>query len=112
MLSVQYRVNDLIMKFASDELYESRLSSAEGVKGHTLADLKARRAAANANNEEAAKQPKVSELDDLSKYPLILVDTAGLDMHELGSQFRYSRFGSLFLFGYHPLSSIYFFQTM
>jgi len=86
LLTVQYRMNELIMKFASTELYEDKLVSADAVRGHTLADLKAKRQAAAAEDGASVSvSSPVSELDDLSKFPVILVDTAGLDFHELGS---------------------------
>lgn len=39
LLTVQYRMNEKIMRFASDELYEGKLTAAEGVKERTLQDL-------------------------------------------------------------------------
>ncbi|MBM7624039.1 IGHMBP2 family helicase [Sporohalobacter salinus] len=39
MLTVQYRMNNLIMNFSNREFYDGLLESAEGVGEHTLADL-------------------------------------------------------------------------
>ena len=36
MLTVQYRMNSVIMKWASDELYQSKLTAHETVEHHTL----------------------------------------------------------------------------
>ena len=42
MLTVQYRMHAAIMAWASRALYGSRLTAADAVAGHTLADLQAR----------------------------------------------------------------------
>ena len=42
MLTVQYRMHADIMAWASCELYGGRLTAADAVAGHTLADLQAR----------------------------------------------------------------------
>jgi len=39
MLTVQHRMNEAIMAFPSMSMYEGRLTAAEEVSGHTLADL-------------------------------------------------------------------------
>ena len=39
MLTVQYRMNSKIMKWASDELYESKLTAHASVADHLLMDL-------------------------------------------------------------------------
>lgn len=38
-LTVQYRMNEQIMQFSSDEFYDSSLVAAESVRGHLLADM-------------------------------------------------------------------------
>ena len=39
MLTIQYRMNELIMKWISEKLYESRLEAHESVAKHLLCDL-------------------------------------------------------------------------
>ncbi|XP_033095594.1 DNA-binding protein SMUBP-2-like [Anneissia japonica] len=65
MLSVQYRMNDDIMRWPSEQLYDGKLLSHESVSDHLLKDL-----------------AHVAETEDTC-IPLLLVDTAGCDMHEL-----------------------------
>jgi superfamily I DNA and/or RNA helicase len=74
MLTVQYRMNDLIMRYSSQALYESRLVSHESVAHHRLIDSKRIRFGTDV------------EEDEFSTNPLILVDTAGLDLAELGGE--------------------------
>lgn len=38
LLNIQYRMNEVIMNFSSNELYKSRLKADESVKGHKLTD--------------------------------------------------------------------------
>lgn len=64
MLTTQYRMHERIMKFPSEELYESKLVAAEAVKARLLSDL-----------------PGVNETDD-TKEPLIYFDTQGGDFPE------------------------------
>lgn len=59
MLTTQYRMNEKIMKFPSDELYESKLIAAESVRAHLLKDL-----------------PDVEDTDD-TREPLVFWDTQG-----------------------------------
>mmetsp|Transcript_18952 Transcript_18952/g.52864 ORF Transcript_18952/g.52864 Transcript_18952/m.52864 type:complete len:800 (-) Transcript_18952:678-3077(-) len=61
MLTVQYRMNEGIMQWSSNELYEGRLTAAPAVSGHTLAGLAV-----------AASDIPV----------LLLVDTTGCDCDE------------------------------
>lgn len=42
MLTVQYRMNEIIMKWSSDELYQGKLTAASAVKSHTLKDITVR----------------------------------------------------------------------
>ncbi|RKF65407.1 DNA polymerase alpha-associated DNA helicase A [Golovinomyces cichoracearum] len=65
MLTTQYRMNEKIMRFPSDELYESKLVAATAVKGHTLASL----------------PYEVRETEDTIE-PLIYFDTQGGDFPE------------------------------
>lgn len=61
VLTTQYRMNERIARFPSDELYDAALISHPSVATHTLADI-------------------TTPDDDLT--PLIFFDTAGCDFHE------------------------------
>ncbi|KAB8299290.1 hypothetical protein EYC80_001367 [Monilinia laxa] len=65
MLTVQYRMHDKIMRFPSDELYESKLVAAEAVKARLLTEL----------------PYDVEETEDTIE-PLIFFDTQGGDFPE------------------------------
>ncbi|KAK0667160.1 P-loop containing nucleoside triphosphate hydrolase protein [Cercophora samala] len=64
MLTTQYRMHELIMRFPSDELYEGKLIAAEGVKARLLNQL-----------------PDVKDIDE-TREPLIFIDTQGGDFPE------------------------------
>jgi predicted DNA helicase len=63
-LKVQYRMNEAIMSFSSEEFYESSLEAHSSVGGHLLRDL-----------------PGVVETP-LTSSPLLLIDTAGAGYDE------------------------------
>lgn len=65
MLTTQYRMHEKIMRFPSDELYESKLVAADGVKARLLKDL----------------PYEVKETEDTTE-PLIFFDTQGGDFPE------------------------------
>jgi len=65
MLTTQYRMHEKIMRFPSDELYESKLMAGEAVKARLLKDL----------------PYEVSETDD-TKEPVVFWDTQGGDFPE------------------------------
>ncbi|CBF79824.1 hypothetical protein AN7652.2 [Aspergillus nidulans FGSC A4] len=65
MLTTQYRMHENIMRFPSDELYESKLIAAESVKSRLLKDL----------------PYNVHETDD-TKEPVVFWDTQGGDFPE------------------------------
>lgn len=65
MLKIQYRMHEKIMRFPSDELYESKLEAAEAVKARLLTGL----------------PYEVEENDDTIE-PLIFFDTQGGDFPE------------------------------
>lgn len=65
MLTIQYRMHEKIMRFPSDELYESKLVAAESVKDRLLKDL----------------PYEVEETEDTVE-PLIFFDTQGGDFPE------------------------------
>ncbi|KAA1098842.1 hypothetical protein PGT21_015703 [Puccinia graminis f. sp. tritici] len=66
LLNVQYRMHEMIMKFPSDELYESKLTAADSVATHLLKDLP------NVTREET---------DGIAD-PVLLIDTAGSFMFD------------------------------
>lgn len=65
MLTTQYRMHEKIMRFPSDELYESKLIAADAVKDRLLKDL----------------PYEVQACDDTTE-PLIFIDTQGGDFPE------------------------------
>ena len=65
MLTTQYRMNEVIMSWISERLYESRLLADASVAEHLLADL-----------------PGVAR-DEVTGVPVLLVDTDGCDMREM-----------------------------
>jgi DNA polymerase alpha-associated DNA helicase A len=65
MLTTQYRMHEKIMRFPSDELYESKLMAAHSVKARLLADL-----------------PYDVEGTDDTQEPLVFWDTQGGDFPE------------------------------
>ncbi|KAE8150792.1 P-loop containing nucleoside triphosphate hydrolase protein [Aspergillus avenaceus] len=65
MLTTQYRMHETIMRFPSDELYESKLMADEAVKARLLKDL----------------PYEVEETDD-TREPLVFWDTQGGDFPE------------------------------
>jgi DNA polymerase alpha-associated DNA helicase A len=65
MLTTQYRMHEKIMRFPSDELYESKLVAADAVKARLLKDL----------------PYEVKETEDTTE-PLIFFDTQGGDFPE------------------------------
>ncbi|KAJ3119493.1 hypothetical protein HK098_005394 [Nowakowskiella sp. JEL0407] len=64
MLTVQYRMNEAIMKFSSNDLYEGRLVAHESVKSHLLHDL-----------------DEITSTEETS-VPVVFIDTAGAGMYE------------------------------
>ncbi|KAK0389585.1 hypothetical protein NLU13_3160 [Sarocladium strictum] len=65
MLTTQYRMHEKIMRFPSEELYESRLVAAEAVKARLLRDL----------------DYEVEETEDTTE-PIVFIDTQGGDFPE------------------------------
>lgn len=65
MLTTQYRMHEKIMRFPSDELYESKLVAADAVKARLLRDL----------------DYDVEDVEDTNE-PLIFIDTQGGDFPE------------------------------
>ncbi|KAM8968612.1 DNA-binding protein SMUBP-2 [Sarcophilus harrisii] len=73
MLTVQYRMHQAIMQWASDELYHGQLTAHSSVAGHLLKDL-----------------PGVVPTEETS-IPLLLIDTAGCGLFELEDEDEQSR---------------------
>lgn len=65
MLTTQYRMNSAIMQWASEQMYQGRLTAHPSVEKHLLKDL-----AGVANLEE-------------TNMPLLLIDTAGCGLNEM-----------------------------
>ncbi|PWI74481.1 hypothetical protein PCL_07795 [Purpureocillium lilacinum] len=65
MLTTQYRMHESIMRFPSDELYESKLLAADAVKARLLRDL----------------EYEVEDNEDTSE-PVVFIDTQGGDFPE------------------------------
>ncbi|CAF1230518.1 unnamed protein product [Adineta ricciae] len=74
MLTIQYRMNEAIMQWSSNEFYQGKLVADKSVQSHLLKDL-----------ENISKRNHEDELDDenLSHCPLFLIDTTGYDMPEI-----------------------------
>lgn len=69
MLTTQYRMHEKVMRFPSDELYDSKLVAAEAVKSRLLKDL------------PYGDDDKVEETEDTEE-PLVFYDTQGGDYPE------------------------------
>ena len=65
MLTTQYRMHEKIMRFASDEMYDSKLIAADAVKTRLLKDL-----------------PYIVQDTDETREPLVFYDTQGGDFPE------------------------------
>nr|XP_020639747.1 DNA-binding protein SMUBP-2 [Pogona vitticeps] len=85
MLTVQYRMHQAIMQWASDEMYDGRLSAHHSVAQHLLKDL-----------------PGVAYTEETS-IPLLLIDTAGCGLFELDVEDEQSKGnqGEVCLVGLH-----------
>ena len=79
LLNTQYRMNEKIMKFSSEELYEDKLIADKSVKNHTLKDLISERYKNDKNILE-----EINSLDDFGIFdkPLVLLNTSGLEFFE------------------------------
>ena len=79
LLNTQYRMNEKIMKFSSEELYEDKLIADKSVKNHTLKDLISERFKNDKNIIE-----EINSLDDFGIFdkPLVLLNTSGLEFFE------------------------------
>ena len=79
LLNIQYRMNEKIMKFSSEELYEDKLIADKSVKNHTLKDLISERY----KNDKSILE-EINSLDDFGIFdkPLVLLNTSGLEFFE------------------------------
>ena len=79
LLNTQYRMNEKIMKFSSEELYGDKLIADKSVKNHTLKDLISERYKNDKNILE-----EINSLDDFGIFdkPLVLLNTSGLEFFE------------------------------
>ena len=79
LLNTQYRMNEKIMKFSSEELYEDKLIADKSVKNHTLKDLISERYKNDKNILE-----EINSSDDFGIFdkPLVLLNTSGLEFFE------------------------------
>jgi len=71
MLSVQYRMHEQIANWASQAMYHGKLQTHESVQKRTLSQL------------EGFHVSDMEDDDTMSETPLLLIDTAGCDMHEI-----------------------------
>jgi predicted DNA helicase len=73
LLRIQYRMHEKIMKFSSDKFYEGTLLADKSVKSHLMKDM-----------------PGVEETD-LTKVPVVFIDTAGTSYAESWNELLESR---------------------
>lgn len=78
LLTTQYRMNESIMRWSSEELYESRLIADEKVAGHMLGDLPS----VIAHAESIGGGGGGVERDAHALPVLLLIDSAGCNMEE------------------------------
>ena len=76
MLTVQYRMHEDIMAWASNALYGGRLRAHASVAAHTIADIR------SAGPAESDGDAGAADGDGDGAEPLVLVDTAGCGAEE------------------------------
>jgi superfamily I DNA and/or RNA helicase len=79
LLNIQYRMNSLISEWASNATYSGRLLAHESVASHTLRDI------CQVSGAAADTEDNDDDNDDPASEVIMLVDTAGCDMHENSS---------------------------
>jgi ATP-dependent RNA/DNA helicase IGHMBP2 len=90
MLKIQYRMNHNIADWASEAMYHGELLTHESVRDRTLRQLKSvqQKSAAVASSQTG----NYEDDDEVKDTTLLLIDTAGCDMHEMatvaGSRFN------------------------
>jgi hypothetical protein len=88
LLNIQYRMNELISSWASENMYGGEVASDETVRDHTLSDLlpavtSLSTTSATDNNESREEQPAVFSSSSLPVIPvLMMIDTANAFMYE------------------------------
>lgn len=83
LLNIQYRMNEKIMQFSSDTLYQSKLLADVSVKSHLLRDL--------VSQEESLVYSENDVLEILPQ-PLILIDTSNYRFFETSDVDSASRY--------------------
>ena len=90
MLTTQYRMHEKIMRFPSDELYESKLMAADSVKARLLADLPYEIDGTDDTQEplvfwdtQGGDFPEKTEDDDISKKEALLGESKSNEMEAL-----------------------------
>lgn len=79
LLNTQYRMNEKIMKFSSEELYENKLIADVSVKEHTLKDLLCEK---YNNDDKIINEIKENDQFEILDKPLVLINTSGLEFYE------------------------------
>jgi ATP-dependent RNA/DNA helicase IGHMBP2 len=86
LLNIQYRMNDLINSWASENMYEGKVISHESVKDHTLKDLlpgeKKKEQMKNKRHEEGEDELGEEEEEENSIPVLMMIDTSNAYMYE------------------------------
>ncbi len=80
LLQVQYRMNDKIMKFSSEQFYNGRLKSDSRVKDHTLKDLDVYPEESDCFKDKALNPD----------YPVVFLDTSRMEAKERSLSGSYS----------------------
>ncbi len=76
LLSIQYRMNEVIMGWSSEQFYEGRLVAAEEVKDHTL-ELQSLGGGGQILGLGGDDGEQQKQQGPLPKFPLVFADTAG-----------------------------------
>jgi ATP-dependent RNA/DNA helicase IGHMBP2 len=84
MLQIQYRMHHKIADWASQAMYYGGLSTHDSVRNRTLGQLDSVRNLQRDPNHPPSEESKDenSDLDHLRNMTLLMIDTAGCDMHE------------------------------
>lgn len=82
LLDTQYRMNEMISTWASEEMYEGKLLSHESNAHHTLRDLSSVVQRTGDESSAVTEEQGGDEESDLRDVVMMLVDTAGCDMEE------------------------------
>ena len=76
MLNTQYRMNEKIMRYSSDELYKGKLIADDSVKNHTIKDL------ITTDNKNISNTIIETDNFNIIDKSLILIDTSNYNFHE------------------------------